>query len=77
MNYSYFQDVYYYYLCSHGLVGHLTQDTAQDFKPPVVIAYYNVDYIKNIKGTNYWRNRVLKVRLRSLMVKKYLENVSE
>lgn len=45
----------------HGLVGHLTQDTAQDFKPPVVIAYYNVDYVKNIKGTNYWRNRVLKV----------------
>ena len=23
--------------------------------------YYDVDYIKNAKGTNYWRNRVLKV----------------
>lgn len=45
----------------HGLVGHRTQDTAQDFKPPVVVAYYSVDYVKNIKGTNYWRNRILKV----------------
>lgn len=47
----------------HGLVGHRTQDTAQDFRPPLVVAYYNVDYIKNAKGTNYWRNRVLKVAL--------------
>lgn len=26
-----------------------------------MIAYYAVDYIKNPKGTNYWRNRILKV----------------
>jgi len=26
-----------------------------------VIAYYNVDYVKNPKGTNYWRNRIIKV----------------
>jgi len=45
----------------HGLVGHRTQDTAQDFKAPLVVAYYDVDYVKNHKGTNYWRNRVLKV----------------
>lgn len=55
-----------------------------DFKSPLVVAYYNVDYIKNVKGkrllvkessfvftycrlthicsgTNYWRNRILKV----------------
>ena len=25
------------------------------------MAYYGVDYTKNVKGTNYWRNRVLKV----------------
>merc|ERR1711928_74184 len=25
------------------------------------IAYYGVDYVKNTKGTNYWRNRILKV----------------
>ncbi|XP_042223300.1 protein disulfide-isomerase A3-like [Homarus americanus] len=45
----------------HGLVGHRTQDSAQDFGSPLVVAYYNVDYVKNVKGTNYWRNRVLKV----------------
>lgn len=45
----------------HGLVGHRTQDTSGDFQSPYVIAYYNVDYAKNPKGTNYWRNRILKV----------------
>jgi len=25
------------------------------------VAYYNVDYAKNAKGTNYWRNRIIKV----------------
>lgn len=45
----------------HGLVGHRTQDSARDFQNPLVIAYYAVDYAKNPKGTNYWRNRVLKV----------------
>ena len=28
---------------------------------PLIVAYYDVDYVKNIKGTNYWRNRVLKI----------------
>ncbi|MCL4128554.1 UNVERIFIED_CONTAM: hypothetical protein GTU68_001958, partial [Idotea baltica] len=46
---------------SHGLVGHRTPDTVQDFKSPLVVAYFGVDYTKNAKGTNYWRNRVLKV----------------
>ncbi|XP_011202174.1 protein disulfide-isomerase A3 [Bactrocera dorsalis] len=45
----------------HGLVGHRTQDTIRDFKNPLIVAYYSVDYVKNPKGTNYWRNRVLKV----------------
>lgn len=45
----------------HGLVGHRTTDTAADFQSPLVVAYYSVDYAKNPKGTNYWRNRVLKV----------------
>lgn len=45
----------------HGLVGHRTRDNGADFKPPLVVAYYAVDYVKNPKGTNYWRNRVLKV----------------
>jgi len=45
----------------HGLVGHRTMDNAAQFKQPLVVAYYGVDYVKNVKGTNYWRNRVLKV----------------
>ncbi|ALC40739.1 ERp60 [Drosophila busckii] len=45
----------------HGLVGHRTQDTSRDFQNPLITAYYGVDYTKNAKGTNYWRNRVLKV----------------
>ncbi len=45
----------------HGLVGHRTIDNAKEFKEPLVTAYYEVDYVKNVKGTNYWRNRVMKV----------------
>lgn len=45
----------------HGLVGLRTQDNNADFKTPLVVAYYDVDYVKNPKGTNYWRNRILKV----------------
>jgi len=46
----------------HGLAGHRTFDNAGDFSgADVVTAFYNVDYEKNPKGTNYWRNRVMKV----------------
>lgn len=45
----------------HGLVGHRQRDNMNDFKSPLIVAYYNVDYVKNAKGTNYWRNRILKV----------------
>jgi len=45
----------------HGLCGHRTAGNAKDFGLPLVAAYYDVDYVKNPKGTNYWRNRVLKV----------------
>ena len=44
-----------------GLCGIRTQDTASQFQKPLVVVYYNVDYVKDPKGTNYWRNRVLKV----------------
>lgn len=30
-------------------------------KKPLITAYFDVDYVKNTKGTNYWRNRVMKV----------------
>jgi len=46
---------------NHGLCGHRTFDNAGDFQGSVVTAYYAVDYEKNVKGTNYWRNRVMKV----------------
>ena len=36
-------------------------DNAKEFGRNIVIAYYDVDYVKNAKGTNYWRNRVMKV----------------
>jgi len=45
----------------HGLVDHRTRDNTDEFKNPVVVAYYKVDYAKNEKGTNYWRNRIIKV----------------
>ncbi|KAH0947530.1 hypothetical protein HN011_008044 [Eciton burchellii] len=45
----------------YGIADVRTRDNAQDFKNPLVIAYYNVDYVKNPKGTNYWRNRIIKV----------------
>ncbi|GLV37667.1 Endoplasmic reticulum p60 [Carabus blaptoides fortunei] len=45
----------------HGLVGHRKTDNHAEFQNPLVVAYYAVDYVKNIKGTNYWRNRILKV----------------
>ncbi|XP_071109645.1 protein disulfide-isomerase A3-like [Haliotis cracherodii] len=46
---------------SKGLCGQRKQDNADQFKKPLFVAYYDVDYVKNIKGTNYWRNRVMKV----------------
>lgn len=45
----------------HGIVGVRTQSNMDDWKYPLVVAYYDVDYTRNPKGTNYWRNRVLKV----------------
>jgi len=45
----------------HGLAGHRTSGNSEQFKKPLVVAYYNVDYVKDPKGTNYWRNRVMKV----------------
>ena len=45
----------------HGLVGVRSQSNMDDFKNPLVVVFYDVDYVRNPKGTNYWRNRVLKV----------------
>jgi len=45
----------------HGKVGYRQKENIEAFKPPYIGIYYAVDYVKNSKGTNYWRNRVLKV----------------
>ena len=41
----------------HGMVNLRTSG----LKKPIVVAYYDVDYVGNIKGANYWRNRIKKV----------------
>lgn len=46
---------------SHGMVGVRSDDNMDEFKAPLIVVYYDVDYQKNAKTTNYWRNRVLKV----------------
>jgi protein disulfide isomerase family A protein 3 len=45
----------------YGLAGHRTLSNAGDYTKPTVVVYYNVDYLRDAKGTNYVRNRVLKV----------------
>lgn len=45
---------------SHGLIVPRSQ-ASRDIPKPNVVVYYNVDYERDPKGTNYWRNRVLKV----------------
>ena len=32
-----------------------------DFVNPLVIVYFDIDYEKKAKNTNYWRNRILKI----------------
>ncbi|XGW21347.1 hypothetical protein V3C99_004363 [Haemonchus contortus] len=45
-----------------GMAGIRTMGNLFQFEQkPLVVVYYNVDYLKDPKGSNYWRNRVLKV----------------
>ncbi|KAK6476905.1 protein disulfide-isomerase A3-like [Huso huso] len=45
-----------------GLCPHMTEDNKDQIKgKDLLVAYYDVDYEKNAKGSNYWRNRVMKV----------------
>lgn len=46
---------------ANGLCGQRTASNSDKFKTPLVTAFFDVDYVKNVKGTNYWRNRVMKV----------------
>lgn len=45
----------------HGLAGYRKSSNTAQFQNPLVVVYYDVDYVKNPKGSNYWRNRVIKV----------------
>ncbi len=41
-----------------GLCPHLTTENRDILRgSDLLTAYYNVDYLRNLKGTNYWRNR--------------------
>uniref|UniRef100_A0A183D830 Glutaminyl-peptide cyclotransferase n=1 Tax=Gongylonema pulchrum TaxID=637853 RepID=A0A183D830_9BILA len=45
-----------------GLVGVRTQDNLDHFdRLPMIVVYAKIDYELDPKGSNYWRNRVLKV----------------
>ena len=47
------------YIFSMGLAGVRNNDNAQyfDVKKPLAVIYYSIDYLRNAKGSNYWRNR--------------------
>lgn len=45
----------------HGLLAYRTMANVAEVVQPYVVAYFEIDYEKNPKGTHYWRNRVLKV----------------
>ncbi|XP_066539001.1 protein disulfide isomerase family A, member 7 [Hoplias malabaricus] len=46
----------------YGLCPHLNPENRDSFRTKdLLTAYYDVDYLRNPKGTNYWRNRVMKV----------------
>ena len=43
-----------------GLCPHLTPENRENLRgQDLLTAYFNVDYHRNIKGTNYWRNRLV------------------
>ncbi|XP_048886624.1 protein disulfide-isomerase A3-like [Brienomyrus brachyistius] len=45
-----------------GMCPHMTEDNKDLIKgKDLMVAYYDVDYEMNPKGSNYWRNRVMKV----------------
>ncbi|KAM9313047.1 protein disulfide-isomerase A3 [Gastrophryne carolinensis] len=45
-----------------GICPHLTEDNKELIQgKDLLVAYFDVDYDKNPKGSNYWRNRVMKV----------------
>ncbi|XP_029870129.1 protein disulfide-isomerase A3 [Aquila chrysaetos chrysaetos] len=51
-----------------GICPHMTEDNKDLIQgKDLLVAYYDVDYEKNAKGSNYWRNRVM------MIAKKFLD----
>lgn len=44
-----------------GLVGQIKPANDENFKRPLIVVYYQIDWKKNLKGSRYWRNRVARV----------------
>lgn len=50
--------VFFSQYASFGICPHMTDDNKDQLKgKDLLVAYYDVDYEKNPKGSNYWRNR--------------------
>lgn len=46
------------FIGSFGICPHMTEDNKDLIQgKDLLVAYYDVDYEKNAKGSNYWRNR--------------------
>ena len=43
------------------MVGQMRGNNEAKFTKPVIVAYFNIDWRRNKKGTQYWRNRVARV----------------
>ncbi|XP_014351967.1 protein disulfide-isomerase A3-like [Latimeria chalumnae] len=45
-----------------GICPHMTPDNKEELgKRDILVAYYNVDFVRDPKGTNYWRNRLMMI----------------
>ncbi len=42
---------------SVGLVGHMTPDNEKFFEKPLLVVFYDLDFVKNPSGAKYIRNR--------------------
>lgn len=64
LNSKLYFDLFIYFLCvsfvflSFGFCPHMNDNNKDQLKgKDLLVAYYDVDYEKNPKGSNYWRNR--------------------
>lgn len=53
-----------FFIGSFGICPHMTEDNKDLIQgKDLLVAYYDVDYEKNAKGSNYWRNRYAVARV--------------